>query len=309
MQVASTRLFRVTKLLRSSLRNSDNSLSNLQYSAHIRQLDITMTSKQIFKGRSDHYNGITIDSAEEACDDKIFAQRLKNSLEQWVKDKRRTIWFRIHISHMEWVPILTKQGFVFHHAKEGYAMLYRWLPIDEECNVPKYAHTILGVGAFVYNKETGEILVIKEKYSHNKATWKLPGGYVEPGENIEAAAKREVLEETGIQTDFRCLISFRHGHDYSFGCSDIYMIAYLTPQNFKIQKCKREILECRWMKLSEFMQHPEVHVNNKTFATKTVDFLRHQMGMVVNYGRHPITKKQICVYSMENVNIEAASVE
>lgn len=79
MQVASTtRLFRVTKLLRSSLRNSDNSLSNLQYSAHIRQLDVTMT-KQILKGRSDHYNGITIDSAEEACDDKIFAQRLKGS--------------------------------------------------------------------------------------------------------------------------------------------------------------------------------------------------------------------------------------
>lgn len=60
-------------------------------------------------------------------------------------------------------------------------MLYRWLPIDEECNVPKYAHTILGVGAFVFNKETDEILVIKERYSYNKVTWKLPGGYVEPG--------------------------------------------------------------------------------------------------------------------------------
>lgn len=63
------------------------------------------------------------------------------------------------------------------------------------------------------------------------------------------AAKREVLEETGIQADFKCLISFRHGHDYSFGCSDIYMIAYLTPQNFEIEKCKREISECKWMKV------------------------------------------------------------
>lgn len=69
------------------------------------------------------------------------------------------------------------------------------------------------------------------------------------GENIEAAAKREVLEETGIQTDFKCLISFRHGHDYFFGCSDIYMIAYLTPQNFEIDKCQREISECKWMKV------------------------------------------------------------
>lgn len=65
-------------------------------------------------------------------------------------------------------------------------MLYRWLPTNEECNVPKYAHTFLGVGAFVFNKDTSEILVIKEKYTATKASWKLPGGYVEPGISIEA---------------------------------------------------------------------------------------------------------------------------
>jgi len=57
------------------------------------------------------------------------------------------------------------------------------------------------------------------------------------------------------------------------------------------------------------MQHPEVHANNKTLATKTIDFLRHQMGMVANYGVHPITKKQICVYSVENTDIGNTSVE
>lgn len=108
-----------------------------------------------------------------------------DSLEQWTKDKKRAVWFRVHIPNTEWVPILTGQGFIFHHAKEEYVMLYRWLPNDEECNIPKYAHTFLGVGAFVFNKDTNEILVIKEKYALNKA-WKLPGGYVEPGILIEA---------------------------------------------------------------------------------------------------------------------------
>lgn len=92
----------------------------------------------------------------------------------------------MHIPHSDWVPLLTKQGFKFHHAKEEFVMLYRWLPEDEESNVPNYAHTFLGVGAFVFNEDTDEILVIKEKYAHKKANfWKLPGGYVEPGILIE----------------------------------------------------------------------------------------------------------------------------
>ncbi|XP_020294816.1 nudix hydrolase 7 [Pseudomyrmex gracilis] len=306
-------LFRITKTFkaRTCTQNSVGFFS-VTYSTHVRQLGTLnpAMAKQIFKGHSDHYNGLTIDSVEEACDNKVFTQRLKDSLEQWTKDRKRAVWFRVHIPHSDWVPLLTKQGFRFHHAKEEYVMLYRWLPIDEESNVPNYAHTFLGVGAFVFNEDTDEILVVKEKYAHKKANfWKLPGGYVEPGENIETAAKRELLEETGIQADFKCLISFRHGHDFFFGCSDIYMIAYLTPRNLDIEECKREISECRWMKLSEFQQHPEVHTNNKTLATKTINFLRHRMGMVANYGVHPITKKQICVYSVEDTNAETTSVD
>ncbi|XP_050455242.1 uncharacterized protein LOC126853482 [Cataglyphis hispanica] len=298
-------LFHVTKTFKG--RSSKNTIvffPGSRYSTHHGRLDVSKIAmaKQIFKGCDDQYNGITIDSIEEACDSKIFAERLKDSLEQWTKDKKRTIWFRVHIPNTEWIPILTGQGFTFHHAKEGYVMLYRWLPNDEVCNIPKYAHTFLGVGAFVFNKDTNEVLVIKEKYAPNRA-WKLPGGYVEPGENIEVAAKREVFEETGIQTDFKCLVCFRHGHDYLFGCSDIYMIAYLIPQDFQIQKCKWEILECNWMKLTEFMQHPEVHANNKYLMKKIIDFLQHEMGMVANYEVHPITKKQICVYGIENTDV------
>lgn len=145
---------------------------------------------------------------------------------------------------------MTEHGFKFHHAKEECATLYRWLPTGETCNVPPYAHTNLGVGAFVYNEKTEEILVVRERHGVS-SNFKLPGGYVEPNEDLANAAEREVLEETGITAKFKCLLAFRHAHGAAFGCSDIYTVSFLTPETFDIQKCDREITECRWMKVGQ----------------------------------------------------------
>lgn len=60
-------------------------------------------------------------------------------------------------------------------------MMYLWLPNEENCNIPIYAHTMIGVGAVVSNHKD-QVLVVQEKYKIlGKSFWKLPGGYVEPG--------------------------------------------------------------------------------------------------------------------------------
>ncbi|XP_053974794.1 uncharacterized protein LOC128874268 [Hylaeus volcanicus] len=273
------------------------------YTTHCTQTSVSMALVR-FKGHDDHYNGVTVDSNEESCTPDVFAKRLTVSLQEWIKDKKRTIWFHVYLPHTEWVPILVKEGFKFHHAREEYVTLYRWLVTDEECNVPHYAHTNLGVGAFVYNEKTNELLVIKEKYTKKAPFWKLPGGYVEPGEDLEVAVKREVLEETGIQTTFKCLIGFRHAHDFVFGCSDIYIVFYLSPTNVDIKKCNREISECKWMKFNDYMEHSEVHGNNKLIAKKMMEFCKHRMGLTVEYAVHPILKKPISVYSISKIDKE-----
>lgn len=50
--------------------------------------------------------------------------------------------------------------------------------------------------------ETGKILII-EGYKHGvgRSNWQILGGYVESGEDPLAAAKRELLEETGLASD------------------------------------------------------------------------------------------------------------
>ena len=72
-----------------------------------------------------------------------------------------------------------QNGFAFHHANAELSVLLKWLPAEEQCNVPLFAHTMVGVGAMVVNKNK-EILVVQEKY-YKTPHWKLPGGYVDPG--------------------------------------------------------------------------------------------------------------------------------
>lgn len=53
-----------------------------------------------------------------------------------------------------------------------------------------------GVGALIV--EGDRILLVERGREPLKGWWSLPGGCVEPGETLDAAVRREVLEETGL---------------------------------------------------------------------------------------------------------------
>lgn len=58
-------------------------------------------------------------------------------------------------------------------------------------SIPKVA-----VGAVVI--EEGKVLLVKRKYPPKKGKWAIPGGSVNLGESLQAAAEREIMEETGL---------------------------------------------------------------------------------------------------------------
>jgi 8-oxo-dGTP diphosphatase len=54
----------------------------------------------------------------------------------------------------------------------------------------------IGVGVIVMRED--HVLLGKRKNSHGEGTWQFPGGHLEYGESIEACARRELFEETGL---------------------------------------------------------------------------------------------------------------
>ncbi|MGC5255204.1 NUDIX domain-containing protein [Gordonia sp. DT218] len=56
---------------------------------------------------------------------------------------------------------------------------------------------VVGVGAVVWDS-ADRLLLVQRRYPPQAGRWSVPGGKVEPGETLPAAAAREVEEETGL---------------------------------------------------------------------------------------------------------------
>jgi ADP-ribose pyrophosphatase YjhB (NUDIX family) len=149
-------------------------------------------------------------------------------------------------------------GFKFHHAEGDEATMLLWLPTNSESVVPPFATHHCGVGCALTVKKGDDtkILLVKEK--SKQSAWKLPGGYVNLGEDFSAAAVREVFEETGVKSEFESVLTVRHSHKIQFGRSDVYIICRMKALSEDIQ-IDSEIEDAKWISLQEFKgfnKHP-----------------------------------------------------
>ncbi|KAL5974379.1 nudix (nucleoside diphosphate linked moiety X)-type motif 2 [Asimina triloba] len=212
---------------------------------------------ELFPASNDTHGGVIVDM-KKPMDPDAFISSLKASIAHWRNQGKKGVWIKLPIELVNLVQFAVQEGFWYHHAEPTHLMLVYWIPDTVHTLPPNATHRV-GVGGFVMNDKR-EVLVVQEKGGklRGMGVWKFPTGVVNEGEDIFAAAAREVKEETGVDTEFVEVLAFRQSHKSFFEKSDLYFICMLRPLSSDIQKQESEIDAAQWMPIEEYAAQPFV---------------------------------------------------
>lgn len=85
----------------------------------------------------------------------------------------------------------------------------------EQCHFELYTNSAAAVAIILFNSE-GKMLFSRRAIDPDKGKLDLPGGFVDPMESAEEAARREIKEELGVEVlSLRYFCSFPNEYKYS----------------------------------------------------------------------------------------------
>ncbi len=120
--------------------------------------------------------------------------------------------------------------------------------------VSRPPRNITSVGGLVVRDDS--LLVVRMRYGPSLGRWMIPGGLVDPGETLDTAVAREVLEETSITARPTGIIGIRSRAD---GLNtDNYVLWLLEPLSGEPTPDEREIEEARYMPFLEIAEREDV---------------------------------------------------
>jgi len=115
---------------------------------------------------------------------------------------------------------------------------------------------IVAVGAIVVEK--GRVLMARRGKEPSYGLWSVPGGAVHLGEDLKAAARREIREELGIEVELTDVIEIleRVTRDAEGRVQYHYVVVdYLARRADGEPTSSPEALEVRWIAPEEFSQY------------------------------------------------------
>jgi 8-oxo-dGTP pyrophosphatase MutT (NUDIX family) len=106
-------------------------------------------------------------------------------------------------------------------------------------------------------------------YGPSVGRWMIPGGLLDPGETLDTAAAREVLEETGVTARPIGIVGIRSRSDGPN--TDNYVLWLLEPLSGEPTPDEREIEEARYMHFTEIAEREDVVYLVKYLAARLAD--------------------------------------
>ncbi len=108
----------------------------------------------------------------------------------------------------------------------------------------------IGCGVVIFNKK-GQFLMGRRKSKHANGRYCLPGGWIEFGETIEQAVRREAMEETGLTLSEIELLGiteniFKDENKHSVSIVMAAQIQSGAPQVMEPDKCESWIWVDDW---------------------------------------------------------------
>ncbi|HLA56130.1 MAG TPA: NUDIX hydrolase [Flavobacterium sp.] len=119
---------------------------------------------------------------------------------------------------------------------------------------------------FKKNENGNELLLIKRKNEPFKGSWALPGGFVEEDEDLQDAAHRELLEETGvkIETSVQLKAFGKPGRDPRQRTVAVAFMAFVDGNT--IAKAADDAAEAAWFPVNKLPELAFDHLEIINFA-------------------------------------------
>lgn len=122
--------------------------------------------------------------------------------------------------------------------------IWKWMPRGARTTIARIAQVKFTVSAAgIITNESGQVLLLNHVL-RPVSGWGVPGGFLNFGEQPEAAFRREIREETGLDLSevsiYRCRTLRRH-----------IEIIFIAKGIGEARVLSREIIELRWFDVDE----------------------------------------------------------
>lgn len=112
----------------------------------------------------------------------------------------------------------------------------------------------IGVGGIVFNRQN-QVLLIQRNQPPAIGLWSIPGGKLEAGETLTAACKREIKEETGLETEIKNIVAVVERRIENFHYVIIDYLVSLADEDHATPIAQSDIADAKWVDLESMADY------------------------------------------------------